>query len=220
MFSLIHSRHHVTIILVSVLAVVVILSMLVSDFLANFIDSFIEYAALYPRLGLFIFVLLAAVSVMLGPFTSVALMPFIISWWGRSAAFGFLMAGWIMGNIGAYMIGFYFGHPLVRKLVKEEKLQKWITFVSHEVSIWIVFLFRLAVPAESGYVFGILRYNFRKYLAVVILAEFPFAVLAVWAGDAVLASQWMVLLGVGAFTLFLVIISFFIFRTAKKRLAL
>ena len=58
----------------------------------------------------------------------------------------------------------------------------------------IVLLFRLAMPAEiPGYALGTIRYDFRKYLLATALAELPFAVLTVYAGEAVLERNFFVL---------------------------
>lgn len=170
----------------------------------SFIDS---YSNKHPVLGVFLFMAFAAASVLLGPFTSTPVIPIGVAIWGSFLTTVFLLAGWLAGDILAYYIGHRFGYPVVGKIVGREKLDKWISQIADRLKFLFVVLFRLALPSETGYIFGILQYNFKKYLAAVFLGELPFAVLLVYASDAFLKGNALLFGGVAAAALALILVS-------------
>ena len=175
------------------------------DEAADFFVSLLkEYAESNNKAGMVLFTALAAISVLFGPFTSVFLVPPAILIWGPWLTFILLMIGWLIGGIGAYWIGRYVGHPLVSRILSKEKTNEWITFISNEATFLLAFLFRLALPAETGYVFGLVKYNFWKYVLIIFLAELPVGFLIVHAGDAFLNQNiWkFAASGASALTLF------------------
>ena len=79
------------------------------------------------------------------------------------------------------------------KLVGRKRMETWIAQLEHHLHFLVLFVFRLAVPSETGYIFGIINYPFRAYLLITFLAELPFALLAVYAGDAFFKTSWGIL---------------------------
>jgi len=198
-------------------AVLIILFFYGGTFLQNiFLDygeKFKNFEEGHPVFQLFIFVALAAMSVVFGPFTSAPIVPFGVVVWGMWGAFALLMAGWLIGNSIAYLIGYYLGFPLVKRLVSEKKLNEWMNFISGKVDSKFVFLFRLAAPAEVGYVFGILKYSFLKYFVIVFLAEIPFGLILLCGGQAFIENNWFLLwLMVGLTALIIFLSSLFLKR--------
>jgi uncharacterized membrane protein YdjX (TVP38/TMEM64 family) len=175
-------------------AVLVGASLLLQDVFDTLVHGLAAYERQRPLSGAAVFILLAACSVMLGPFTSAPLIPLVVGVWGTEKTLALLLLGWAVGNAAAYGIGYHFGLPIVRRIVPAEALAKWTRFLGEKVSVWTLFLFRLAAPAEIGYVFGILRYDFPKYLAIVVPAEIPFALVVVYGGEAFIDGRWMTLL--------------------------
>lgn len=171
------------------------LSLLLQDVFNELVAVLAGYEEGRPVSGPALFVLLAGASVMLGPFTSAPLMPFAVGVWGAGKTLALLLVGWALGNSAAYGIGYHFGHPIMGRIVSAEGLRKWMRFLREEVSVWGLFLIRLAAPAEIGYAFGILKYDFRKYLAIVLPAELPFALIVVYGGEAFLDGHWITLAG-------------------------
>ncbi|KKW28696.1 MAG: hypothetical protein UY73_C0037G0003 [Parcubacteria group bacterium GW2011_GWA2_52_8] len=153
-------------------------------------DSIDAYVSRHFFLGAIIFTGLAAFSVLLGPFTSAPLIPFAVVIWHIPLTLAMLMAGWLLGNTGAFWIGRYLGHPLVAKIVGHKKLDDWLAALQPRLSFPLLLLFRLATPSETGYVFGLLKYDFRKYLLLSFLAELPFAFIIVFASDALTNTGW------------------------------
>lgn len=191
--------------------------------LQDVFDATVAHLAVYeetrPVLGPLLFVLLAAASVMLGPFTSAALMPFAVGVWGAWASLALLLVGWILGNAAAYGVGYHFGIPVVRRLVPKDRLSRWTTFLREKIDVWLLFLFRLAAPAEIGYVFGILKYHFFTYLVVVFAAELPFALILTFGGDAFAHGNWRELFALSAGAALITLGSLRTFNGIRKRRA-
>lgn len=165
-------------------------SSLAQGLLSDFTGLLQRYLTEHLVLGAAAFSSLAALSVLLGPFTSVPLIPSAVAVWGIPQTLTLLLVGWILGSSLAYAIGRLLGETVVKKLVGEAKLADWMGTLDRRLSFPLLLLFRLATPSETGYIFGILRYRFGRYLLLTFLAELPFALIAVYAGDAFTRSGW------------------------------
>ncbi|KKU50848.1 MAG: hypothetical protein A3H69_01265 [Candidatus Sungbacteria bacterium RIFCSPLOWO2_02_FULL_47_9] len=163
------------------------------NYFGGFGGRLVSIMAEHTVIGVVIFVALAAVSVLLGPFSSSPLAPMVVAVWGVFPAFFFLFAGWMLGDALAYAIGRYAGRPLVERLVGERSLAKWRLILEPHMTFPFLLLFRLATPAETGYVFGLLQYRFKLYLILTSIAELPAAFIVVFAGDAINGEYWWLL---------------------------
>jgi len=209
------TRHHASL---AALAIVLVgAALLLQDVFGAVVVHLAAYGETRPVFGPLLFIVLAAFSVMLGPFTSAPLMPFAVGIWGPTITLLLLFAGWILGNAAAYGIGFHFGYPLVRKFVRKDKLDHWIGYLGGKISLWMIFLLRLAAPAEIGYAFGILKYDFIKYMVVVLAAEVPFAIILVYGGDAFVERRWPELIVLVAVAAIIMTLAFHAFERARKR---
>ena len=142
-----------------------------------------------------VFVLLAAVSVMLSPFSSTPIVPIATSLWGWETAVALLLFGWFIGAIISYAIGFFAGHPILRQFVGDEKASSYEEYFLTRMTLIRAVLIRLALPAEVGYAFGLIKYNIGMYLAATVVAEIPFAFITVHAADAFIALKPIVFAG-------------------------
>lgn len=183
-------RHKQALLFIFIVLVLLGIGLLLQDVFIEIGQSLSDYSSHHPVLGPALFVILAAASVMLGPFTSAPLIPLAVFLWHPLPTLGLLMLGWILGNSAAYAIGFYLGHPVVRRIAPKEKLDHWIEFLSTKADIMFIFLFRLVSPSEMGYVFGILKYDFLKYMVISAMAELPVAFALIYAGEAFVTNEW------------------------------
>ena len=88
--------------------------------------------------------------------------------WGTPLSSGLLWAGWVLGGMCAYLLGRTVGRPVLRRLTSTAALARFENRISMQASFGLVLLFQLAVPSEvPGYVLGLARYRFVKYLLVV-----------------------------------------------------
>jgi len=165
-------------------------SVYLRDILSDLTAVFEEFVSRYPFFAPAVFVLLAAASMLLGMFSSVPIVPLVLSAWGAAATFLLLLLGWLLGGCVSYAIGRYAGYPLVGKIAGRRRLEGWMLKLKPRMNFLLLFLFRLDTPSETGYVFGIFRYDFWRYLLITFLAELPFALLVVYASGAFIRTDW------------------------------
>jgi len=159
-----------------------------SDSFAVAVEFIREFAEQFPIRSLLIFLALTVISALLFSFSSVWFLPVAIGVWGKGITFLLLLGGWIIGNIVSYLIGKYAGYPLVSKFVSEKKMQEYRElYLEGDAGFGIVFLSRFVLPSEiPGYILGTFRYRFWPYFLATLLSEAPYALIAVYAVDAVL----------------------------------
>jgi uncharacterized membrane protein YdjX (TVP38/TMEM64 family) len=151
-----------------------------------------------PVLGISVFVLFAAASAMLAFVSSAVIVPVGIYTWGTAVSMLLLWTGWILGGVSAYGLSRYFGRAVVRAISTGAALERYENRLSRRAPFGLVLLFQLAVPSEvPGYLLGLLRYPFGKYLAAVALAELPYAVATIYLGAGFIERRTTVLVGVG-----------------------
>lgn len=157
-----------------------------------------SYVTAHEFLGQLVFVVFSSLSVLLGPFTSVPLVPSAVVIWGPLHTFALLITGWLLGNSLAYFGGKYLGKYLVSKILGQQKLNSWVQVLEKRLNFFHLLLFRVATPSETGYIFGILNYSFKKYLALTLIAELPFAYITVYASQAFTQTGWSTFIYLGA----------------------
>jgi uncharacterized membrane protein YdjX (TVP38/TMEM64 family) len=151
-----------------------------------------------PLLGASVFVLFAALAAMLAFVSSAVLVPVGVYVWGTALTMLLLWTGWILGGVCAYTISRYFGRAIVTRVVPEPTLAQYEHRVSHRAGFALVLLFQIALPSEvPGYLLGLVRYPFWKYLGALALAELPYAVATVYLGAGFIERRTAMLVGVG-----------------------
>lgn len=176
-----------------------------------------EYTHEGTALMVALFIALAALSAMLSPFSSIPLVPVAIMVWGKSLTMVFLLSGWFIGGALTYMVGYFVGYPLVRQFSSFEKIRYYRGKISQKTEFLLVLLFRLSMPAEiPGYVLGIARYHFGKYLLATLVAEAPFVVIATYASEALVASNVKMFVALLAVMCTMVALLFYFFTKKLK----
>lgn len=151
-----------------------------------------------PVTGTVLFVLLAAVSAMVAFFSSAVLVPAGVLAWGTPVTFVLLWAGWLLGGVVAYGIGRRYGRRVVLWLVREESMQRYERRIANNAPFAAVLLLQMALPSEvPGYLVGVLRYPFTRYLLALALAELPFALGAVLLGESFIQGDVLRLVALG-----------------------
>ncbi len=158
------------------------------------VGFFENHTAARPVLSIFIFLILTALSVMFFFFSSVLLVPVAVSVWGSLITTLLLLVGWLLGAIFSYILGRYAGYPILKYFISLRKLDYYHHLFLRNSSFLLVFLLRFTLPSEiPGYILGILRFNFQKYLLITLLAEIPYAFMIVYALEAILNRDPIVL---------------------------
>jgi uncharacterized membrane protein YdjX (TVP38/TMEM64 family) len=155
--------------------------------------------ATHPIQGAVLFVLSAALGAMLAFVSSAVLVPVAIYAWGEETTFLLLWSGWLAGGMASYGIGRFLGRPILKRLTAVDQIEVYERRIGARASFPLVLLFQLAMPSEiPGYVLGLLRYPLVRYLAILALAEFPYAIGVTFLGGALMNGQ-MIRFGLVAF---------------------
>ncbi len=158
------------------------------------VGFFENHAETRPVLNILVFLALSALSGMFLFFSSLLLAPVAVSVWGSFATALLLLAGWLLGAIFSYILGRYAGYPILKYFIPLRKLDYYQAIFSKNSSFLLIFLLRFTIPSEIfGYALGIFRLNFLKYLLITILAEVPYAFVTVYAIEAILDRDPIVL---------------------------
>lgn len=176
-----------------------------------------DYTYQNQILAIIIFIVLAALSAMLAPFSSIPFVSAGIIIWGNFMTISFLLIGWMIGAVAAYSIGYFAGYPLVNQLYSLEKIKYYKERISGKTEFLMILLFRLAMPAEiPGYALGIIRYHFGKYFLATFIAELPFAIIAGYASDALVTEKPTVFIILVAFAFSAIGLTFYLFNRKLK----
>jgi uncharacterized membrane protein YdjX (TVP38/TMEM64 family) len=134
-----------------------------------------------PVLGAAMLVAFAAISAMFA-FVSVAVVvPVAVYTWGVPFSLLLLWLGWLLGGVLTYGIGRLPGRAVVRWITTGAMLPRLEDRLGRHASFGWILLLQLALPSEIlGYLLGLRRYSFWRYLLALALAELPYAVATIY----------------------------------------
>ena len=149
-------------------------------------------------LGVVVFVVFAALSAMLAFVSSAVIVPVGVYVWGKAASLLLLWVGWILGGVTAYTLSRYFGRAVVQVLLPRTVIERYENLIPRRASFGFVLLMQLALPSEvPGYLLGLMRYHFWRYITALALAELPYAVATIYLGASFIERRTYLLIGVG-----------------------
>lgn len=168
-----------------------------------------------PLAGAVLFIVLSAASAMLAFVSSAVIVPVGVMVWGKATSFLLLWLGWIGGGAAAYTLSRVLGRRVMTALAPTETAKRYEHFLTERASFGLVLLFQTALPSElPGYLLGLVRYPFLKYIAALAIAELPYALATVYLGESFLERSTPWLIGVGAA---IAAFSFFTLRMLRRR---
>lgn len=169
-----------------------------------------------PILGPVIFVVFAAISAMLAFLSVVVIVPVAVLAWGEPASLLLLWAGWILGGILSYVLARLPGRAIVGWLAPDETLLRLESRLGKRTSFGLVILLQLALPSEiPGYLLGLLRYSFWRYVLAVSIAELPYAIATIVLGTSFIERRLGPIIGLG---LALIVLGVLAFQVLRRRL--
>ena len=200
--------------LVLVMAIVILASL---DSTYHAMRALIAWAetivAAHEVAGAVIFIAMSALSAMLAFVSTAVVVPIAIEAWGKLFTVLFLWIGWLSGGTLAYCIGRFLGRRVVRVFMPDEKLRPYETRLRGMITFGRVLLFQFALPSEiPGYVLGLLACPFHIYVMGLALAEFPFAVGAVYLGEGFLQRNAWMMIAFGAGGVLLTLLAALLFH--------
>lgn len=171
-----------------------------------------EVIVAHPVSGALLFVLLAAVSAMFAFVSIAVVVPLAVYVWGNALSLLLLWAGWTLGGAAAYVIARYLGRPVVLWLT-DRTLGRIERYLGPKTPLRFVLLFQLGLPSEiPGYVLGLVKYPFGKFMLALALAELPYTVATVYLGAGFVSAKSGVVLAVGFALIGLSVGAFYVLR--------
>ena len=192
-----------------------------SDSLHAFVLRVIEPAERiiveHPVLGATLFIVFSALSAMVAFFSTAVITPVAVETWGAGTSIALLWIGWMLGGVCAYGIGRSLGRPVIRALTSPDALDRFENRISSRAPFGLVLLFQLAMPSEvPGYVLGVARYRFLKYVLILGMVELPFSIGTVQLGASFIEQRSWVLIAIGGAG---IVLTTWAIYTLQKRLS-
>lgn len=158
-------------------------------------------------LGVVLFILLGMASAMLSPFSSAPLVPSAVLAWGRWPTVLLLIGSWTLGGACAWLLGRFAGDRVRHRSGRLRAFEQRIGALPPGASFTTALALRVALPSEVGYAYGLLRYDFWRYLVITVLAEIPSALVLVFVSDALLQRRLVMVLVAAAVVVATVVIA-------------
>ena len=183
------------------------------DVLAVSRDMIVEF----PVLGAPLFLLLAAISAMFA-FVSIAiLVPVAVYVWGEPLSMLLLWAGWILGGAAAYGIARLLGRRAVSWLTAASALNRLEHRIGPRTPFSLILIFQLGLPSEiPGYVLGLVRYPFGRYLLALAMVELPYTVATIYLGAGLVEARGGLVLVIGLSAVALGVGAFYLLRKRMR----
>jgi uncharacterized membrane protein YdjX (TVP38/TMEM64 family) len=183
------------------------------DVLAASRDVIVEY----PVLGALLFLLLAAISAMFA-FVSIAiLVPVAVYVWGEPLSMLLLWVGWILGGVTAYGVARLLGRRVVHWLTAASALNRLEHRLRPDTPFSLILLFQLGLPSEiPGYVLGLVRYPFGRYLLALAIVELPYTIATIYLGAGVVSAKGGLVLAIGLSAVVLSVGAFYLLRRRMR----
>lgn len=170
-----------------------------------------------PVLGALLFLLLAAISAMLA-FVSIAiLVPVAVYVWGEPFSMLLLWVGWIMGGAAAYGIARLLGRRFVQWLTADSALNRLEHRLRPDTPFSLILIFQLGLPSEiPGYVLGLVRYPFGRYLLALAIVEVPYTIATIYLGVGLVDARGGLVLAIGLSAVVLSVGAFYVLRKRMR----
>lgn len=162
-----------------------------ASFFAERYGYFLKEAAFFQGFaGIFLYITITVIAVVVAPVSTFPLLPLSVSIWGSFSAALFSIIGWSIGAAIAFGLARRFGRPLIEKIVSLEKIQRIEKLIPERNIFVSVLLLRMALPVDVlSYALGLFSYvSFKTYFIATILGVAPFAFIFSYA---VLFPIWL-----------------------------
>lgn len=164
----------------------------VSYFVQENIETLKSYMSNFSFFwGALIYVLLAFITTVIAPLTSVPLMPIAANLWGWQITGVLSILSWSLGSFVAFLIAVKFGKPVVKRFISLEKLEKYESKMPKENIFWTIVFLRMLIPVDIlSYALGTFtKVNLKVYMSATILGITPFAFILSYVGMVSLKQQ-------------------------------
>jgi uncharacterized membrane protein YdjX (TVP38/TMEM64 family) len=181
------------------LASFIVLSAAAHDALLQLLEALEHASAGHRARAATLVVLFTALAASVAFVSSWLVVPFAVYTWGPGGALLLVWTGWVLGGAVSYALGRRLGPSVARWLGFGPLLTRYQDQVSSRTPFTLALLVQLALPSEMrGYLFGLGRYPFGRYLLSLGLAELPFGIATIYLGAGVLQRRLAPVLALAA----------------------
>ncbi|PIO08689.1 hypothetical protein COU59_00475 [Candidatus Pacearchaeota archaeon CG10_big_fil_rev_8_21_14_0_10_34_12] len=195
--------------LITILALFVLMSYLVRQNI-NFFSNLIGENVM----GVFVYIFITIVAVVVAPISMVPLIPLASNLWGWIPAGIFTYLGWASGSFIVFYISRKFGVPLIKKFISLKEIYKFESKIPKENLFMDLVLLRMIIPVDIlSYALGLFsKVNFKIYSLTTLIGILPFTFIFSYLGTITLKYQ---IIGFAAVVI-LVAIMHIIWETKKQ----
>lgn len=160
-----------------VICVLLVLFITAGYFSSEYDEFLIRSIGRYGILGMALYVIGAIIAVVIPSVVFLPLVPVAATLWGSFLAAILSIIAWMLGAAIIFLLVRRYGHPLVARMIGEEKLKKIAKALPKHHIFFGVILMRVALPVDLvSYALGLFNImSFKAYLAATFIGIVPFA---------------------------------------------
>ena len=201
-----------------VIVLFIIALFILSSLIANiYLDELKNYAFSNYVLGVFVYIFIFALSIVVAPVSSIPLIPLASNVWGWKLAAIYSVIGWTIGDIIAFWLSRKYGKPLIKKLISLKDVEKLEKFIPENHIFASIVLLRMTLPSDGlSYALGLFsNVRMKPYIFATIIGSLPFAFVFAYLGT--LDFMWQIIGLIISFIL-VGIILYIGYRVRKRKL--
>ena len=194
--------------------IVIVLFILVSYIVDSNIDFFKNIVQDNFYLGIFIFIILEVISIVVAPVTTIPILPIASKTYGVFLASCFFIIGGIIGSLIAFIIGKTFGKKVASRFVSIEQAEEAVkAFPKKHLFFSLIFL-RTAVSSDVlSYSLGIFtKIGYKMFISTTVIGIIPSAIFFAYLG--VLPTIYQIIGWVLGIVILLIIL-YFMFKRRR-----
>ena len=192
-------------------AAILILFILASYLVNSHLESLKKIMDTSPLIGIFGYLFLSTLSVVIFPFASVPLVAVAVGMFGWQIAGLLSSIGWIAGSFIAFFFGRNYGKSFASRFVQVEQIERLEKLIPQRYVFFGLIALRLVLPSDVlSYTLGILtKIKLRTFAITTTIGLVPYAFFLSYAGSLPLVYEILTIF-IGA--LLVGIIFFLVFR--------
>lgn len=181
-------------------AIIIGVLFLVSAYLTDiYRDDIFMFIGSCEYFGVIAYIGSAILATVLAPVSATPLIPIASQLWGPVLSAIYSIIGWMIGAMIAFWIARRYGYERVRRLVKIQKLQRYLSYIPEKNLFWTVVFMRIVLPVDIlSYALGLFStMSLWSYALATLVGITPFAFIFAYTAHLPLWLQAIALLCIG-----------------------
>lgn len=170
----------------------------------DFIKQYLDFGIV----GMILFVVILALSVIIAPISSVPLFPLASGLWGVFIAGALGTIGWTIGAVVAFFLARKYGVSLVKRFVPMKNIYHFQDKVPEKNVFWTVVLIRVVSPIDISYLMGLFsKMRLSHFALATFIGLIPFTFMTAYIGTASSFYQLIfMIIALSAFALVIIVL--------------